>query len=163
AQVAGRSPWPGGAYPVDIPAAAPSRAYRKLEEALAFSDAPLRRGDVAVEIGSAPGGASYALLARGLEVIGVDPGAMDPGVLANPRFRHLAVPVGGLRRAELPRRVHWLLLDVNLAPQVALHAMQRFVGALRRDLIGVFFTLKLNDWGMADAVPSLLDRVAAMR
>ena len=162
-----RSPWPGGAWPVEVPPAAPSRAYRKLEEALAWSRAPLRRGDVAVEIGSAPGGASYALLRRGLEVIGVDPGEMAPAVLgfegrSGNRFRHLPISVGALRREALPARVHWLLLDVNLAPQVALHNVRRLVAALRRGLRGVLFTLKLNDWRMAREVPDLLARISAM-
>jgi 23S rRNA (cytidine2498-2'-O)-methyltransferase len=164
---AGRSPWPAGGYPVEVPADAPSRAYRKLEEAIAWSGAPVRAGDVAVEIGSAPGGASYALLRRGLEVVGVDPGAMAPVVLgyegpSGNRFRHLAIPVGALRRDILPGRVDWLLLDVHLAPQVALHAVRRIVAALRRDLLGVLFTLKLNDWGMAAEVPALVARVAGM-
>jgi 23S rRNA (cytidine2498-2'-O)-methyltransferase len=162
-----RSPWPGGLWPVEVPAAAPSRAYRKIEEALAWSRAPLRAGEVAVEIGSAPGGASYALLRRGLEVVGVDPGAMAPVVLgfegpSGNRFRHLPVTLGALRREALPGRVHWLILDVNLAPQVALHGIRRLVAALRRDLAGVIFTLKLNDWAMAREVPALKDRVAAM-
>jgi 23S rRNA (cytidine2498-2'-O)-methyltransferase len=162
-----RSPWPGGHWPIEVPPTAPSRAYRKLEEALAWSRAPLRAGDVAVEIGSAPGGASFALLRRGLEVVGVDPGEMAPVVLGfegkdGNRFRHLPVAVGALRREALPGRVHWLLLDVNLAPQVALHNMRRLVATLRRDLLGVLFTLKLNDWSMAREVPALVARVAAM-
>jgi 23S rRNA (cytidine2498-2'-O)-methyltransferase len=163
----GRSPWPGGLFPVEVPADAPSRAYRKLEEAIAWSGLPLRAGEVAVEIGSAPGGASYALLRRGLEVVGVDPGDMAPSVLgfvgpAGNRFQHLRTTLAALRREALPPRVDWLLLDVNLAPQVALHALRRLVATLRRDLRGVILTLKLNDWGMADAVPDLVARVGAM-
>lgn len=162
-----RSPWPGGRAPIEVPFAAPSRAYRKLEEALDWSRAPVRAGDTAVEIGSAPGGASYALLGRGLEVVGVDPGEMAPIVLqfvgrSGNRFRHLRTAVGALRPEALPDRVHWLLLDVNLAPQVALHNVRRLVAALRRDLVGVLFTLKLNDWSMAAEIPALLDRVRAM-
>ena len=78
------------------------------------------------------------------------------------RFRHVPVAVGALRREMLPGRVDWLLLDVNLAPQVALHSVRRLVAALRRQLAGVIFTLKLNDWSMADEVPELVARVAAM-
>ena len=161
---ASRSPWPAGTWPVEVPPDAPSRAYRKLEEAIAWSGARVGKGQVAVEIGSAPGGASYALLRRGLSVVGVDPGAMAPVVLAySPeRFRHLQIPVGALRRELLPARVDWLLLDVHLAPQVALHAVRRIVAPLRRHLRGVFFTLKLNDWSMAALVPSLIARVEGM-
>lgn len=157
-----RSPWPGGHFPVEVPPEAPSRAYRKLEEALAASRAPVAAGHVAVEIGSAPGGAALALLRRGLTVVGVDPGAMAEVVRGAPGFRHLAIPVGELTRELLPPRVDWLLLDVNLAPQVALHAVRGVVSALRPSLRGVLFTLKLNDWAMAGEVPELLRRVAGM-
>lgn len=158
----GHSPHPGGRVPISLPPEAPSRAWLKLEEALAWSGLPLRRGQVAVEIGSAPGGASWSLLERGLTVIGVDPGEMDPRVLASPRFVHLKLPLGELRREQLPAHIDWLLLDVNLAPQVALHGVRRIVSTLRGTLRGVVFTLKLNDWKMAAEVPALLARVAGM-
>jgi 23S rRNA (cytidine2498-2'-O)-methyltransferase len=162
AHVAGRSPHPGGRPPLTLPAEAPSRAWLKLEEALAWSQLPLRRGQVAVEIGSAPGGASWALLERGLTVVGVDPGDMDARVLAAPGFSHVQVPLGDLRREQLPARVDWLLMDVNLAPQVAVHGVRRIVSTLRSSLRGVIFTLKLNEWKMAADVPALLERVAGM-
>ena len=77
-------PWPGARIAVEMPLEAPSRAYRKLEEALIWSGAPLRAGDVAVEIGSSPGGASYALLRRGVEVHGIDPATVS--------YTHLTLP-----------------------------------------------------------------------
>jgi 23S rRNA (cytidine2498-2'-O)-methyltransferase len=157
-----RSPYPGGRVPLSLPVEAPSRAWLKIEEALRWSGLPVRAGEVAVEIGSAPGGASWALLERGLTVIGVDPGTMDPRVLSRPEFIHLKRTLGDLRREQLPARVDWLLLDVNLAPQVALHGIRRIVSTLRNTLCGVVFTLKLNDWKMAAEVPALLSRVAGM-
>ena len=157
-----RSPHAGGRIPVEVPGDAPSRAFRKIEEAIVWSGMAVGAGQIAVEIGSAPGGASLALLRRGLAVTGVDPGAMAPVVLAHPRFRHLRLPVAELRLDDLPPRVDWLILDVNLAPQVALHAARALVAARRRSLRGVFFTLKLNDWSLAERVPDLLRRVEAM-
>ncbi len=156
------SPHPGGRPSLRLPADAPSRAWLKLEEGLAFSRLPLSPGEVAVEIGSAPGGASWALLSRGLRVVGVDPGAMDPRVLASPRFTHLKTTLGELRREQLPSRVDWLLLDVNLAPQVALHQLRRIVSTLRPTLRGALLTLKLNSWDLADQVPRFLAQVQAM-
>jgi hypothetical protein len=94
--------------------------------------------------------------------VGVDPGAMDARVLAAPGFSHLQLALGDLRREQLPARVDWLLMDVNLAPQVALHGVRRIVSTLRPALRGVIFTLKLNDWKMAAEVPALLARVAGM-
>lgn len=156
------SPFPGGRLPLALPSEAPSRAWLKLEEALAWSRLPLRRDQVAVEIGSAPGGASFALLQRGLKVVGVDPGKMAPQVLSASGFSHLQLSLGDLRREQLPAKVDWLLMDVNLAPQVALHGVRRIVSTLRPSLRGVIFTLKLNDWKLAAEVPAFRARVAGM-
>ena len=158
----GRSIYPGGRVPLQLPSDAPSRAWLKLEEGLVLSGLPVRPGEVAVEIGSAPGGASWALLQRGLRVIGVDPGEMAEAVLRHPRFTHLKQTLGELRREQLPQRVDWLLLDVNLAPQVALHQVRRVVSTLRDTLRGALLTLKLNDWRLVAQVPQLLARVQAM-
>lgn len=156
------SPHAGGRPSLRLPTDAPSRAWLKLEEGLRWSGLPLREREVAVEIGSAPGGASHALLTRGLTVVGVDPGSMDPRVLANGRFTHLQTTLGDLRREQLPRRVDWLLLDVNLAPQVALHGLRRIVSTLRPSLRGALLTLKLNDWSLAEQVPRFVAQVQAM-
>lgn len=163
----GHSPWPGGRIPVDMPADAPSRAYRKLEEALQWSGAPVRAGDVAVEIGSAPGGASYALLRRGVTVHGIDPAEMSPVVLdfrgpAGNRFVHLHRPMSLVHRADLPRDLHWVLMDVNLAPQVALITARRLAARPRPALLGVLLTLKLDDWRAVRHIPRLLQSIRAM-
>lgn len=162
-----RSPFPGGRISVDMPPEAPSRAYRKLEEALIWSGAPVRPGDVAVEIGSAPGGASYALLRRGLEVHGIDPAKMDPVVLdhrgpGGARFIHLQRPMSLVQRADLPLHLHWVLMDVNLAPQVALITARRLAAAPRPSLLGVLLTLKLDDWRAVRHIPRLLRSISAM-
>jgi len=60
-----------------------------IEEALRWSELPIRRRDRCVEIGSAPGGSCAALLERGCFVTGIDAAEMDPTVLANPHFTHL--------------------------------------------------------------------------
>jgi 23S rRNA (cytidine2498-2'-O)-methyltransferase len=130
-----RSPWPAGDFPVDTPAHAPSRAYAKLEQAIAWAALPVGAGQVAVEIGSAPGGAALALLRRGVTVWSVDPAAMDQGVLdhvgpGGARLHHLRETLGDVRWEALPRAVDWLLCDVHLAPPVALHGLARLVPAM---------------------------------
>jgi 23S rRNA (cytidine2498-2'-O)-methyltransferase len=164
-----RSPHPGGAIPIEVPAEAPSRAYAKLEEAIAWAHPalPIGAGDTALEIGSAPGGAALALVRRGVTVIGVDSGAMDPNVLAyrhgnGARVEHLAIKVGALRWEQLPERVDWLLVDVNLAPQVALHEIARLMPRLRPTLRGAVLTLKLNDLAVAAELPALVARIHAL-
>jgi len=160
----GHGPYPGGTPGVVAPPEAPSRAWSKIEEALRWSGMAPAPGEVAVELGSAPGGASWALLQRGLTVIGVDPGAMDPRVLEHrgangARFIHLAQPAAEVDKRALPHRFEWLLLDVNLAPMIALKYVERFVALAHGGLRGAALTLKLNDDGVAAALPSLQARV----
>ncbi len=157
-----RPPHPGGAIPVDVPADAPSRAYAKIEEAIAWAQLPVTAKQVAVEIGAAPGGALYALARRGLDVFGVDTGELAPNVAALPNVHHIAKKVGALRWEDLPPRVDWLLVDVNLAPQVALHEVSRLMPRLKPTLAGAVFTLKLNDWTFVDELPALVERIRKM-
>lgn len=163
----GRSPWPAGALPVEVPADAPSRAYAKIEEAIALAGLHVVAGQVAVEIGAAPGGAAYALARRGVTVWGVDPGALDPRVLAyrgphGAQVHHVVGTLASVRWEELPRHVDWLLLDVNLAPPVALHGLARLVPAWRRHLRGAVLTLKMNDLAMRRGLPTWQERVAGL-
>lgn len=157
-----RSPHAGGAFPVAVPADAPSRAFAKIEEAIAWAGLAVEPGQVALEIGAAPGGAALALARRGLEVWAVDTGALAPQVAALPAVHHLAKKVGALRWEELPPRIDWLLVDVNLAPQVALHEVARLMPRLRAALRGAVFTLKLNDWTFVAELPTLADRIRQM-
>lgn len=154
-----RSPLPGGGSPAALPADAPSRAFAKIEEAIACCALPFAAGQVALEIGAAPGGAVMALVGRGLAVTAVDPGELAPQVLALPGVTYLPIKVGALRWEQLPPRVDWLLLDVNLAPQVALHELARLMPPLRDALRGAVLTLKLNDWAFVDELPTLVDRI----
>jgi 23S rRNA (cytidine2498-2'-O)-methyltransferase len=154
--------WPGGLVPADVPADAPSRAYAKIEEAIAWAELPVAAGQVALEIGCAPGGAMLALARRGLDVWGVDTGELAPVVRAESRAHHLQMKVGALRWEELPPRVDWLLVDVNLAPQVALHEVARLMPPLRERLRGAVITLKLNDDAVIAELPKLVERIHAL-
>jgi 23S rRNA (cytidine2498-2'-O)-methyltransferase len=165
--VRGRCPHPGGSYPVQLPEHAPSRAFAKIEEAVRAFELPLWPGDVALELGAAPGGAALALLQRGVEAVGVDPAEMDPFVLRftgpqGARLRHIQKPMAALLRSELPQHVDWLLLDVHLAPQVALRTVRKIASWFRDDLLGAVLTLKLNDWAFADQLDSFLAQVQEM-
>lgn len=160
------SPFAGGDPRLPLPPEAPSRAYLKLEEALRWPGAPMREGDTVVEIGSAPGGASYALLKRGLNVIGIDPAEMDQNVMKYaladsppPHFLHIAKPAAHVERRELPDSIQWILLDMNVAPNISLNTVERIAPAYADSLLGVILTLKLNDWKFTDEIPKLLRRV----
>jgi 23S rRNA (cytidine2498-2'-O)-methyltransferase len=164
---AGRWGVPGGQPGIVVPPESPSRAFAKIEEAIAWAGLDVRPGSKAIEIGSSPGGAALALARRGVTVWGVDPAPMSPGVLAYrgpaaARVHHLPVGINELRWEDLPPRLDWLLLDANVAPQVALHAIQRFLPRLRKHLRGAVLTLKLNDQRVVDAIPALLEHVRRM-
>jgi 23S rRNA (cytidine2498-2'-O)-methyltransferase len=150
--------WPGGAIPVSLPEHAVSRAYAKLEEALAWSGLPVAAGDECVEIGCAPGGASQALLDRGLFVTGIDPAEVDPAVLAHPRFRHLRKRGKEVRRGEFVG-VRWLTADVNLAPSYTLDAVEAIVSHPGVAIRGLVLTLKFPDWSHAEQLPEFAARV----
>jgi 23S rRNA (cytidine2498-2'-O)-methyltransferase len=158
----GHSPFPGGRPRILSPAAAPSRAYLKLEEAIRWSGARMKPGDIAIEVGSAPGGASYALLARGLRVVGIDPGRMDPVVLESRDFAHVRKPVAEVAREELPEDAQWLLLDMNVAPSVSLYAVDRLAAMYSHSLLGLLLTVKLNTWKVADEIPGMIEHVRSM-
>jgi 23S rRNA (cytidine2498-2'-O)-methyltransferase len=152
------SRWPGGMFPLELPADGVSRAYLKMEEALAWSKMPLRAGDLWAEIGSAPGGASQALLNRGLKVIGIDPADMDERVLANPNFTHWKKRGADIRRREF-RKVRYLAADINVAPAYTLDTVEAIVTHPEVKIQGLLLTLKLLDWKLAEQLPEFLDRI----
>ncbi len=157
---AARTPFPGGRPRLTLPAHAPSRAWLKIEEATRLFAIPFDVGERAVEIGAAPGGAALALLDRGLEVIGVDPGDMAAAVAAHPRFAHLksTSPSVDPRRLE---PIQWLLLDANVPPRTALRGALPFVTAHAESLQGFVFTLKMKEWAIAVEVDDWLASIRA--
>lgn len=140
-------PIPSGGLPqIRIPAHAPSRAWLKVEQALAWRgwDRIDLRGQTALDLGCAPGGASLALLDRGIKVTGVDTGDMDEAVLRHDSggFRHLRVPLARLDADKLPSNVSLLLCDINLGPPEVLPHLAGLCQSLRPPRM--ILTLKMN-------------------
>jgi 23S rRNA (cytidine2498-2'-O)-methyltransferase len=154
-----RSPFPGGRMSSTLPSEAPSRAYLKMKEALAWSRAPVRSNDVAVEFGSAPGGSCYALLQAGLRVVGVDRAQMDLKILEHPRYRHLSRSLNILKRSDFPSQVHWFAIDMNISMDQALPIVEKYVALFRSSLVGVLLTFKLNNHRYANSIPNLIMRL----
>lgn len=152
------SRYPGGLFPLDLPTDAASRAFLKFEEGLRWADFPIGVGSRCVDIGASPGGGSQALLARGAEVLGVDPAEIDPRVLENPNFTHLRGKISQLKR-KLFRKSRWFLTDMNVAPKFTLDALEEIV--TREDVAarGLLFTLKFFDWKLADNIPEYMARI----
>jgi 23S rRNA (cytidine2498-2'-O)-methyltransferase len=150
--------WPGGQIPIAMPAHAVSRAYAKIEEAIHWSGLPVAAGDECVEIGCAPGGASQALLDRGLFVTGIDPADVDEALVAHPRFRHLKKRGKDVRRREFVG-VRWLVADMNIAPQATLDEVEPIVTHPGVSIRGLVLTLKPSDWAAAERLEEFAQRV----
>jgi 23S rRNA (cytidine2498-2'-O)-methyltransferase len=152
------SQWPGGVFPLTLPPDAVSRAWLKMEEALRWSQLPILGGARIAELGSAPGGASQALLNRGWYVLGVDPAEMHPAVAGHPRFTHIRRRAVQVRRREF-RKVRWLTADMNVAPNYTLSVVEDIVTHPEVNIRGMLLTLKLFQWELADHIPDYLQRV----
>ena len=152
--------WPGGRYPGSLPADAVSRAWLKLDEAIARFGLSLEPGQRACELGAAPGGAAQRLLSAGLEVIGVDPASIDPRVADHPRFTHWQKRARDVRVKDL-RNCDWLVTDMNIDPTSIMAALERVLKTSGRRPRGVIATLKLPDWSRADDIDGWLSRFAS--
>ncbi|MFO1325021.1 MAG: 23S rRNA (cytidine(2498)-2'-O)-methyltransferase RlmM [Burkholderiales bacterium] len=157
---AGIHDWPLGIARVRMPAGAPSRSARKLVEALATMldgrDADLvRPGMRAVDLGAAPGGWTFVLAQRGLNVTAIDNGSLKGRVVDDPQVAHLRED--GL--AWRPRRpVDWLFCDIVLQPVRIAELAARWIadGAARRAI----FNLKLPMKKRYDEVQRCEQRIA---
>jgi 23S rRNA (cytidine2498-2'-O)-methyltransferase len=150
--------WPGGVPLLGAPPNMISRTYLKIEEALRWSELPIKSGDRCVEIGSAPGGSCAALLARGCIVTGIDAAEMDPAVLAKSRFTHLRARARDVPRAAF-RDARWLMSDTNVAPKHTLDTVEAIVNARDVRLEGLVLTLKLTDPRLAAELPAFHKRI----
>jgi len=136
-----------------------SRAWLKLDEALAVFTLAPAAGERAIELGSAPGGACQRLLEAGLDVVGIDPAAMDPRVAGHPRFTHWRMRARDVKQ-RMFRGCDWLVTDMNIDPRSTLEALGRIVTTPGVRPRGIVATLKIPDWSRAAELP---DWLAAFR
>lgn len=162
-------PLPGNLPRLTVPAAAPSRAWLKLEEAILRFKPVVQAGWQALEIGCAPGGATTALLDRGFRVTGIDPQFMTEAVSLNPKFSHIRKPARYVTKGDLAGiNPDWIVMDMSIQPKDALGELSHVLGLLR-DMHGKklairrgFLTLKLNDWKYASEIPFYLKRLGQL-
>lgn len=145
------------------PDEAPSRAYLKLEQAFARHGIPKpQAGSGALEVGCAPGGIVYALLQRGLSVVGVDRAEMAPVIRKNRGFLQIECPVGSWdfeKDREDLENVRWFICDMNSQPRVAARETQALRRYLAPQLKGMVFTMKLNRESFADYIEENADLI----
>lgn len=149
----------GGESGIALPDKAPSRAYLKLEEAIALSQINLKQGDQAVEVGCAPGGACFSLLERGLRVIGVDRAIVAPQISKHPNFKRIGTSVGEML-IPTDFRAQWFLMDMNAEPEIALRECGPLIERIKPGLLGAFLTLKFNREDSLQDLPKMSARAA---
>jgi 23S rRNA (cytidine2498-2'-O)-methyltransferase len=135
------SPFPNGeARFVEDRDGPPSRAYLKLWEALTIARLHPAPGDLCLDLGSAPGGWTWALARLGARVISLDKAELDPGVAAMPGVEHRRESAFSLdpRNAE---PVDWLFSDVICYPARLIGLIERWIasGKARRIVCSVKF------------------------
>jgi len=147
--------WPGGMYPASLPADKVSRAWLKLDEAIAVFGIDFAPGERACELGAAPGGSCQRLLEAGLEVVGIDPAVIDPRVADQPRFTHWRKRSRDVKLRDF-RGFDWVVSDMNIDPVSTLAAIGRIVAEAGVRPRGIVATLKLPAWSRAAALPDWL-------
>lgn len=111
------SPFPNGEFSfVEDKVGPPSRAYRKLWEALVLAGRLPRPGESCLDAGASPGGWTWALAKLGAKVLAVDRAALAESVAAMPGVSYLRHDAFTLRPKELGP-VDWLCSDVICYPE----------------------------------------------
>ncbi len=148
---------PGGMHPTELPADKVSRAWLKLDEAIATFGVDLKPGQRAVELGASPGGACQRLLEAGLEVVGIDPALVDARVAAHANFEQWRMRARDVKVKNF-RGFDWIVADMNIDPRSTLASVERIVTSAGVRPTGIIATLKLPDWSRADELPAWLDQ-----
>jgi 23S rRNA (cytidine2498-2'-O)-methyltransferase len=123
------SPFPNGeARFLEDRAAPPSRAYLKLWEALTLLREYPGPGSLCLDLGSSPGGWTWALARLGARVISVDKAPLEPRIAAMPGVEVRRESAFGLDPRALGP-VDWLFSDVVCYPRRLLGLVERWLAA----------------------------------
>jgi 23S rRNA (cytidine2498-2'-O)-methyltransferase len=106
----------------------PSRAYLKLWEALTIIGRRPRPGERCLDLGSSPGGWSWALLQLGAHVVSVDKAPLAPAVARLPGIEHRLDSAFALDPGSVGP-VDWLFSDVVCYPARLLALVERWLAA----------------------------------
>lgn len=132
------SPFPNGAARfIEDKEGPPSRAYLKLWEALTLLGEWPGPGETCVDLGSAPGGWTWALARLGARVVSIDKAPLEPRIAAMANVEHRRESAFGIA----PFPVDWLCSDVVCYPERLLRLVERWIaaGAARRIVATIKF------------------------
>ena len=123
------SPFPNGEIRfVEDRTGPPSRAYLKLWEALTLIGRRPGPGETCLDLGSSPGGWSWALQQMGAQVISVDKAPLAPGIARLPGIEHRRESAFALDPSAVGP-VDWLFSDVVCYPARLLGLVERWLAA----------------------------------
>ena len=118
----------GEVHFVEDRAAPPSRAYLKLWEALTVIGCRPQPGERCLDLGSSPGGWSWALQRMGAHVVSVDKAPLAPNIARLPEIEHRLDSAFALDPSAIGP-VDWLFSDVVCYPEPLLALVERWLGA----------------------------------
>jgi len=123
------SPFPNGEIRfVEDRTGPPSRAYLKLWEALTLIGRRPGPGERCLDLGSSPGGWSWALQRMGAQVISVDKAPLAPEIASLPGIEHRSESAFALDPATVGH-VDWLFSDIVCYPARLLGLVERWLAA----------------------------------
>lgn len=132
------TPYPGGGVPLrEEKEGPPSRAYLKLWEAFARIGEYPERGARVLDLGSCPGGWTWALARLGCEVLSIDGAPIEPAVAAMPGVT--------FRKGDAfklpPEKCDWVFSDMICEPTRLVTLLQAWTrsGACERFVISIKF------------------------
>ena len=112
-----RNEHPAGIMRLKFPSDAPSRSTLKLEEAildlLPKNKSFFEKGMTSADLGAAPGGWTYQLVARGLEVFAIDNGPMRGDLMDSGLVTHLKENAYTFKP---PYQLDWMVCDMVDSP-----------------------------------------------
>ena len=123
------SPFPNGeVHFVEDKTGPPSRAYLKLWEALTLIGERPAPGETCLDLGSSPGGWSWALAQLGARVISVDKAPLAPEVAELPLVEYRAESAFALDPTDIGP-IDWLFSDVVCYPARLVAMIERWLAA----------------------------------
>ena len=162
-----RSVHENGIYRLKFPSDAPSRSTLKLEEAIQTFIPKAEQqhyfnGDVsAVDLGACPGGWTYQLVSRGVQVEAIDNGAMDDKLMATGLVDYFAAD--GFKYQPQYGKVNWLVCDMIEQPDRVAQLMTQWLvkGWAQHAIFNLKLPMKQRFVAMNEAKTNIISQLKA--
>lgn len=160
-----RSIHENGIYRLKFPQGAPSRSTLKLEEAINTFLTTQQQEDLmhadatAVDLGACPGGWTYQLVQRKMQVEAVDNGAMDDALMATGLVSYAAAD--GFKYQPQYGKVDWLVCDMIEQPSRVADLMAQWLidGWTKNAIFNLKLPMKQRFTAMQDAQKQIESRL----